>query len=80
MWPGQPPQGGVVGLAGPGGINQLGGAHPQPGGNGLGGLGHFFPGGPACRVVGVGVAGVELFGFTKGGQYPGIDRGIGRII
>ena len=70
----------VVGLAGPGGVDDLGRLHPQQLGDGLGGVVDLCFGGSPCLMVGVGVAGAAALYRAELRQHPLIDRGVGGII
>ena len=78
--PGQPLEGKVVGLAGTGGVDDLGRLYPQQPGNGLGGVVNDQFCVPACLMAGVRVAGAAALYLTKTLQHPGVCGGVGRII
>ena len=70
----------VVGLAGPGGVDDLGRLHPQQLGDGLGGVVDLRFGSGPRLMVGVGVAGAAALYRAELCQHPLIDRGVGGII
>ena len=78
--PGNALDGGVVGLAGAGSIDQLRWSHPQQGGNAVGDPGQLFPGRQTGGMIGIGVPVEGLLGGHKAFQYRGVRRGVGGII
>ena len=70
----------VVGLAGPGGVDDLRRLHPQQLGDGLGGVVDLRFGSGPRLMVGVGVAGAAALYRAELCQHPFIDRGVGGII
>ena len=73
-------EGQVVGLAGAGGVDDLGGLHAQLVGDGLGHAGHFGPGGLPGAVGGVGVGDIRQLGLAVNIQHGRVDRRVGGII
>ena len=78
--PGNALDGGVVGLAGAGSIDQLRRSHPQPGGDAVGDPGQLLPGRQPGGMIGIGVPVKGLLRVHKAFQYRGVRRGVGGII
>ena len=73
-------EGQVVGLTGAGGVDDLGGLHAQPAGDGLGHAGHLGPGSLPGTVGGVGVGDIRQLGLAVNIQHGRVDRCVGGII
>ena len=80
LQPGDALDGKVVGLAGTGCIDDLGGLHPQAAGDALGGLVDGGLGGGTGRMAGVGIARAMALYFTKPRQHGFIHRRVRGII
>ena len=78
--PGKALDGEVVGLAGTGCINDLGGLHLQAAGNALGGFIDDRFGGGTGLMMGICVAGAAALDVTEALQDLLVRRGIGRIV